>query len=480
VCKRCDYILDSSFLGSDILNERTRDSLDDDLPEESENELGGDALILGSLDDNVEPISYTSDRTGVKQKAPAQVYLTGEISRLLLPGRVLRHTSDADDRREVLSEFELAIFDLIDGVRTLAEVQEVADINDNELCVTCALLYEKRLIEAGDAGSAPAKKPPARPVTADIDDHTNELHDLPPLARPGEIEAPSPFDAEAVEREREPETKREVKAKKPPPIPSDDNETFRVPRSGAEKSKAATPPARAPEPQPLAQRKRPETVAPVAPAASVKPALRPAMKSAPLPQKPKPALAVPVAASQPSVAAPRPAAPVTEQLKRRASGYYDACMKELRTGRPGRAWGYAKMAADADPGEEKYQELLRDWSKIASIHNDRPASPSELMAAAQEADNKGDTPKAVELLQKLIEMSPSSAAAYNYMAVLLATKMKQFRPAYDAAIKAVEIEPGNMSYQSNMMKILARVDADERNTRGDDGKSGLLGRLLRR
>ena len=62
--------------------------------------------------------------------------------------------------------------------------------------------------------------------------------------------------------------------------------------------------------------------------------------------------------------------------------------------------------------------------------------------------------------------------------MILATKMRQFKSAYDHAIKAVELEPSNMSYQSNMMKILAKVDDVDRPTKAKEG--GLFGRLLKR
>src|SRR5438045_2338870 len=98
VCKKCEYILDPSFLGADILNEKTRDGVDDEsgsapsqVPEPLElpfHDFGNDALILGRLgDDEVE--SFVTDRTGgflpTSSDEPRQVYVTGEVRMLLLP-----------------------------------------------------------------------------------------------------------------------------------------------------------------------------------------------------------------------------------------------------------------------------------------------------------------------------------------------------------------------------------------------------------
>ena len=102
------------------------------------------------------------------------------------------------------------------------------------------------------------------------------------------------------------------------------------------------------------------------------------------------------------------------------------------------------------------------------------------LASAQEAEDAGDVEKAVKLLMRICGIAPKSAAVHNKIAVLLATKLRRFKPAYDAAIKAVELEPGNMAYQSNMMKILTKLDDADRPATTKGGGSGLFGRLLRR
>ncbi len=537
VCRTCEYILDSSFLGNDILNERTRDGVvDESASEESPlHDFGDDALILGRLGDG-EVEEFVTDRTGgflpknseEKKKAPRSVYLTGEVRMLLVPDVILRHTPDAAERREVLSPDEIVLFDLIDGERTLAELQEDSAFSDNDLCVTVAMLHDKALVER-----APR-----------VDDSTRELEVLPPLAEPpGEDPLPaSPFDEPSAAAAPAQPAPSPAPPSAAPPLPSPARPMpSAAPPLPARPSPApplpsAAPPLPSPAPplpsaapplpsparplpsparplpsparplpsparplpspaRPLPSPARPlpspapEAAPPLEPSpppgSRFRPALRPAMKAAPLPKR-SPPLASPARtgapASPPPTSAPSESAS-TREAKKRAANYYDMCMKELGFGRMGRAWGYAKMAADADPSEEKYAALLRDWNKLHGAHAERASTPQELMAAAKEAEANGDFEKAVDLLKKLVAQAPGAAAAHNMLAVLLATRLRDFRAAYDAAIKAVELEPGNMAYQSNMMKILSRIENDEGKgaaTGGAGAAGGILSRLLRR
>jgi Flp pilus assembly protein TadD len=82
----------------------------------------------------------------------------------------------------------------------------------------------------------------------------------------------------------------------------------------------------------------------------------------------------------------------------------------------------------------------------------------ELLNASQQAEQHGDIDKAVSLMNQLCALVPKSGSAHNRTAVLLATKKKRFREAYDHAVLAVELEPGNLTFQSNMLKILAKVE----------------------
>ena len=456
VCSRCDYVLDTSFLGADILNERTSDGIVDDStpPPLEEFNFGGDSIILGRLGDGEAAIeSIVTDRTGGFLKvqsdanAPAAVYITAEISRLIVPGRVLRHTSDGNARREMLSPFEIAVFDLIDGVRTLADVQDEAGLSHNDLCIAVAMLHDKAVVEAAPVERAKKSAPVPVPV---------------PLPQP--LPPPLPSPAPALSRTSTPPpmvapptTRAPARSPTPPPLPG----AGRAPALSSPEKTGFT-----------------DEVVPLPPGVlGIPGASRPAMVA--------PALRARAPASSSATLGPSPGSSVRaepqphDDAKLRAANHYDMCMKDLAAGRVSRAWGYAKLAAEAEPNNPKYVELLADWHKRQGAHGEMASTPQELMAAAQEAENRGDVEKAVTLLKRICEVAPKSAAAHNKLAVLLATKLRQFKPAYDAAIKAVELEPGNMSYQSNMMKILAKVDDVDRPIQKSES-GGLLGRFLKR
>ena len=192
-------------------------------------------------------------------------------------------------------------------------------------------------------------------------------------------------------------------------------------------------------------------------------------------------MAVGTAPSTGSGAARASTAAVADDAKQRAAAHYDLCRKDLAAGRVSRAWGYAKLAAEADPTNPTYVQLFAEWHKThGGAHGDKASTPQELMLAAQDAESKGDLERAVVLLERLCKEAPKSAAAHNKLAVLLATRLRRFKPAYDAAFRAVELEPGNMAYQSNMMKILAKVEDAEGTGDAKAGGKGLFGRLLKR
>lgn len=520
VCSRCEYILDSSFLGSDILNERTRDGSDDELPAPlpPEEDFGGDALILGRLgasDENESPPqAFITDQSNdfmpaMNSKAPASVYITAELRNMLMPFRVLQHTADADERADdVLSPFHKKLFDLIDGERTLEEVQGEVGLSDHDLCVAVAMLCDKALVEA-----RPEAKKQHPHTIGDLDDSTRELEDLPPLAAPEEAalaksagapaKAPPATRTTALPSERRAAKPASVTPGMPPPFEKPErNEPARAAFDDLEMKPLPVPSAPIPPlPQPRAAAAKPaapfaKPAAPSPPAASddvIRPAVRAALSVRPaMPPVPKASAAgdgklKPIAASS-TAASPssgRVAKAAAPDGVTRAAGYFDLCMKDLHDGRQGRAWGYARMALEADPTNEKYQMLVHDWHRSqGGAHGEKASTPQELMASAQASENSGDYVAAVEYIKRVVAMAPQSAAAHNRLAVLLATRMHEYRAAYNAAIKAVEIEPSNMAYQSNMMKILARVDDDEKSEASPKGKAGggggLLGRLLKR
>lgn len=502
--------------------------------------LGGDAVILGQLaDDDAE--SFLSDRTGSflvpgassPSAEAAPVYLSGDLARRLQPAAIPRPTEDGPARRGWLGTFEVPVFDLIDGVRSIAELRSDSGLSENDLRVALAMLVEKAMIEVPlpeEARPSPPEQAQAElpddgtspwPPAGDFDEHTRELDNLPPLSDPGaapDFEAaaaaplggappppaalevydelvmvplPIPATPPAPVQPAHPMHARPTWTPSNPPAPAmAEADAFQVPRS--DEVELARPPMRV---EPLRSRNTP-----------MPPSSRRATASAGAPNgagdsdeprlayKPKAGLtlaratsappgAAPTAASKPGAAPTRPSA-ASQEAKLRAAQFYEMCMKDLREGRAGRAWGYAKMAADADPSDEKYRQLLAEWGKMvggaspkALGFSSTPESPRDLLEASLAAEQAGDYDTAVAHARKLCEVASTSGAAFNRLSVLLATRVKDYKAAYNAATTAVELDGANMTFQSNMMKILAKLESGDDKPR-DAGRGGLMGKLL--
>ncbi|MBI1949256.1 MAG: tetratricopeptide repeat protein [Deltaproteobacteria bacterium] len=500
VCSRCDFVLDSSFLGEDILNDPGASAAPASVQTKpvkmdgpSRDELGGDALILGQLGEG-EIQSFVSDQTGgflkvnsddVEEVAPAAVYLGGDVAALLTPTAVLRHTSDAGSRRSALSKFELFVFDLIDGRKNLGEVRGRTGLSQGDVRIAAAMLIDKRMVESA-AARAPVDVPRS-PGTATIgrrglgsaetselpplEDQTRELANLPPLDESYEVVSAKLPLADEPEREEAVVVPVAPRAAPPPPPAA---AAPAPPKPPPPKATVAAPPPHAAPPHQAAP------PAAAAPGAGFRPALRAAplrpMRHTPPPPPKRAAGAAPLPSPPGSQAVlPAPTSAAVREPKARAAEYYELALKDLREGRPARGFSYARMAADADPGEEKYQQLLRDWDKRAAGRG----ADDDPVGAAQQAEASGDFERAIELLRKACELFPKSAPVHNRLGVLLATRAKDFKAAYNASMRAVELEPENATYKSNMMKILARVESDDMPVK-DKPRGGLLGGLLKR
>jgi len=579
ICERCEWILDPSVLLSPVGEERRAsrpgvgaapDEQDEedyatsplvaapdlaamlhgagpataDLPAidiDVDGLLGGDAVILGQLaDDDAE--SFLSDRTGSFLVAGASspsaeaapVYLSGDLARRLQPAAIPRPTVDGPARRGWLGTFEVPVFDLIDGARTIADLRVACGLSENDLRVALAMLVEKAMIEVPlpeETRPSPPEQAQAAlpddgtspwPSAGDFEDHTRELDNLPPLSDAGAapdfeeavvpppgseaplpsapqvydelVMVPLPVPAPMPPPPAPPEQALPAWAPSTPPSPAlAEADSFQVPRS--DEVELARPAMRV---EPLRSRNTPmppssrrataSAGAPNAAGASDEPRLA---------YKPKAGLTLARASSSSaasSPAAPSSAAPssaavakpsaASQEARLRAAQFYEMCMKDLREGRAGRAWGYAKMAADADPSDEKYRQLLAEWGKMVGGASPKalgfsaaPESPKELLEASLAAEQAGDYDSAVAHARKLCEVASTSGAAFNRLSVLLATRVKDYKAAYNAATTAVELDGANMTFQSNMMKILAKLESGDDKPR-DAGRGGLMGKLL--
>src|SRR3954463_12264341 len=91
ICPRCDFILDTSFLGDDILNEHTSGK------HKPVRVSGtGDAVVIGGIDEEVALFSestgsfLTADTVDVdREVVPAALYVGKSVQQLMKPEAVL-------------------------------------------------------------------------------------------------------------------------------------------------------------------------------------------------------------------------------------------------------------------------------------------------------------------------------------------------------------------------------------------------------
>lgn len=515
---------------------------------------GADPLILGRLDAGaIESLHSTQNANLVQSEegdfndpSAGQIIIGADLQLLLEPHAVLQHTSDAVQRRSVLSPLEAKLFELINGQKSVAVLREESDLDEGDLRAALALLGEKQMIERALMGGV------LPPVEA-LHDRTCELDDLPPFATPASLSDdghPLPFDPPEDDRDplgldplsRPPQGISTRAAVEKPREVSVGLAATKQPDLSVKTTTRADPPAvveHEPAPLPFLT-VEPVVAAPPHPARSVGTGktgqvaqgakgaaeaeaagadgaesvdaeLRPAMKTSPLAVRSRPkqepmrlssllhdaqgpreapewkaksALSV-----QHADGAGGPKPSTGRGDPKRAEEYYEQCLRDIREGRIARAWSYAKMAADANPREEKYLALLRDWNSVTMSGSTRAPTVEQdegkrLLAESQTAEQRGNYQQAIELMKRACELFPKSAWAYNRLGVLLATRTRDLRGAYDAAFRAVELDSDNAIYRNNMMKVLAKLEdsgpSNVQTGNAAEGQSGLFGKMRRK
>jgi hypothetical protein len=398
ICSRCDFILDPSFLGDDILNEHTSGK---HRPVTSP----GDAVMIGGLDEEVALFSestgsfLTADTQDVDRAVvPAALYVGKSVQELMKPEAVLRAASDVDKRKAMLSAFELHVLSFIDGRRPVARIRKKTGLSPDDVRIAVGMLAEKGAVELAGVIEKPRMKDLVGSMSSEEDiDATAEDAKLPGL------EVPAPIAA----------------------------------------------------------------VAPIAPAAA------PAKKSGEW----KPAvIEVESLEDQSDVVAAPPADDEKKLARERAAGFFELAHIELKKGNRVRAHVYAKLAADTDPDEPKYRDLLKRWPQAARAATTLDAS---LVADADIAEKQGNHHKALALLEQALDANPDAAHVHNRIALLLATRFKRFSDASEHLMKACALEPDNVAYKNNLGKIIAV--AHEKGTpvtkKDTAASGGLLGKL---
>ncbi len=151
------------------------------------------------------------------------------------------------------------------------------------------------------------------------------------------------------------------------------------------------------------------------------------------------------------------------EMEEKARKLFREALKDHAAGRVSRARMNAKLASVYDPHNEEYRAALDQWDR----GGDRPQTdgkPEEviLYEEAQRIEGEGDIDGAIELLQQGIALNPRIAAFHNRLGVILAIRKQEYIDAARCVRRAVQLEPDNMHYMSNLGKIEKKAQAQGR------------------
>ncbi|MDP2340493.1 MAG: hypothetical protein Q8O67_06030 [Deltaproteobacteria bacterium] len=420
-----------------------------------------------TIDELMEQPAATTTTTAtpaaIPRRGSLQVFIGGDVARLLGPGIVLRRRESSVDTAG-LSPFEQFVLKHVDGTRTVAEVQTAMRLSEGDLRIVLALLLDKRLIEGSSL--APSNAVAAAPI----------FPPMPPPPAPAPAPAPAPPPA--------------VIAEPPPAVENTPAPSSSLPPAlGAPAAFGSAPsafgaPAFGSAPAGSASMWGKTAGSPPPP--SFTPAFAPAFgpKTMGLPgQGPPPG--APTSTSTPPPPQPRAAAhnPGAAALRAglliagdhtKAAALHAACIRELKNGTVERAHQLARQALNAAPDMTLYRDTLAEWPAFVAGH--RVADDIRFKAQAVTAEEAGDIDKAVALLRQSVAANPKNASSWNRLAVLLATKKADIDGAMEASQKAVELVPDDATFLSNFTKFAAIAD---KASGGIDKKArGMWNRLL--
>jgi hypothetical protein len=438
------------------------------------------------------PTPATPPAADLPRRGSLQVFLGGDVARLLGSSIVLRRRSSTVDTAG-LSPFEKFVLQHVDGTRTVADVQAAMRVSEGDLRIVLALLLDKRLVEGSSL--TPAAAAPTEAFFA-----PTPARAMPAAAEPIVVE---------------PSVEELLAPRSPMPTPFDNNNNNTPPPSSSPAFGSPPPPAFGSAPSAFGS-PAPAFGAPAfgsAPAGSASmwksassssssssptsppPAFAPAFGAKPmgLPGQGPPlsSLSPPPSSSSSSSSsssAGRPAAPASMSpgaaaLRAglliagdhgKAASLHAQCIKELKNGTVERAHQLARQALNAAPDMTLYRDTLAEWPAFVAAH--RTPDDVRFKAQAITAEEGGDFDKAVALLRQSVAANPQNASSWNRLAVLLATKKADIDGAMEAAQKALEVAPNDATYLSNFTKFAAIAD---KAAGGIDKKArGMWNRLL--
>jgi len=144
ICPGCDFILDTDFLGDEILDEDKRLRPGKGGIDPASFNLA-DAVILGDMDEKSQVFDTQDTGFHVKETTSARLYVTGRSQAVMAPDAVPAKTGNKYDKRR-LTPFERHLLGYIDGVRPVEVIQREAGLDDAEVKTALATLTDKGVV----------------------------------------------------------------------------------------------------------------------------------------------------------------------------------------------------------------------------------------------------------------------------------------------------------------------------------------------
>ncbi len=161
-----------------------------------------------------------------------------------------------------------------------------------------------------------------------------------------------------------------------------------------------------------------------------------------------------------------------EENRRKASQLFDEAQKEAAAGKMGAARMNAKLASIYDPANQEYRGQIEVWERPTTPErargsarpalrtrpsNEEQAEIKALYDEAQRCEDEGDVDAALDILERGLERFQNAAAFHNRIGVVLALRKRDYQGAVHAIQRAIDIDPDNLHYKSNLGKIVARM-----------------------
>ncbi len=171
ICPGCDFILDTDFLGGDILDEEHQLRPGQGGVDPAVFNLA-DAVILGNIGDDTSSFETSDSGFHLKQElGAARLYVSGRSQAVMSPDAVIAMIDKGDGVR--LTPFEKHVLRFIDGKRPVESIRRQAGLDEAEVKTALANLADKGVVKVVgraladaadfDTDTAPGNVPKGRP-----------------------------------------------------------------------------------------------------------------------------------------------------------------------------------------------------------------------------------------------------------------------------------------------------------------------------